>query len=217
MRCVLVPTIVLLLSALLAAQTVDGAEPSKCPTFSVTAPAGVPDLTKPIYYYLDISGELPEGAEIFWTTTDGQILSGQGTKKIGIYNVGSTEITVVAHIKGLHEDCQNEASEKAVWVIDYTTQQLDEIENNDLRLDKDAVKKAIKRRDEIPNSSLFFIQYYRFRTDAFRVQKLKRELSDYLTKELKLKDPFFKIETKQAHKAMMTIFLVPPGVEDPTP
>ncbi len=156
-------------------------------------------------------------AEIVWTTNDGQILTGQGTKKIGIYNVKSTDILVVIHVTGLPGDCPNEASEKAAWVIDYTSQQLDEIENTDLRVDKEAVKRAIKRRDEIPNSSLFFIQYYRSGTGEFRVRELKRELTNYLTKELKTKDPFFKFEMKQADKAMMKIYLVPVGAEDPIP
>lgn len=216
MKCISAIIFVLGFVAFAAAQTNSDEQPSLCPTLSITAPAGVPNPKAPYYYYLDIKGELPDKAEIVWTTSAGQILTGQGTKKIGIYNIDSYEITVSAEVKGLPMDCPKDAVDMTIWDLPEFVQ-IDEFSNDDLRLDKDAVKRAVEVAKEKPDDFLFFIQYYRNDTDAFRVRQLERELKDYLTKELKLKDPFFKFEMKQADKALMQILLVPPGANDPRP
>jgi hypothetical protein len=216
MKLNLAAVIILSMSVFAAAQTKSEPPPSECPSLSITAPAGVPNPNEPFYYYLDIKGELPKGAEIVWTTSAGQILTGQGTKKIGIYNIDSYEITVSAEVKGLQTDCPKDVVDMTIWDMP-AAQQIDEFSNDDLRLDKDAVKHAIEAAQENPDDFLFFVQYYRYDTDKFRVRQLERELNDYLTKELKIKDPFFKFVTKLSDKRLMKIFLVPPGVEDPVP
>lgn len=217
MKCLSAIAFVFAVAAFAAAQTKSEPSPSECPSISITAPAGVPNPNEPLYYFLDIKGELPEGAEIVWTTSSGQILTGQGTNKIGIYNAEDTELKVSVEISGLPKQCPNTASEQANWVIDLTSRQLVEIDNEGFRLDKDAVKSAIETAQENPDDFLFFIQYYRYDTDAFRLRQLEQELKEYLTKELKIKDPFFKFVTKQADKPLMKIYLVPPGAEDPNP
>jgi len=217
MKYISVIAFALVFTASVAAQIDNAPAASECPSISITAPAGVPVPNEPIYYYLDIKGDLPKDAEIVWKTSTGQILTGQGTKKIGIYNIDSHELTVSVEVKGVPTQCPNTASEQAIWVIDLTSQQLDEIDNDGLRLDKNAVKKAVETAKENPDSFLFFIQYYRYSTDAFRLQQLQQELKDYLTKELKIKEPFFKFVKKQADKPLMKIYLVPPSAEDPIP
>ncbi len=216
MRCISIVGFISLLSVLAAAQTDNARTPSDCPLLTITAPAGVPNPNEPFYYYLDIKGDLPEGAEIVWMTNTGQILTGQGTKKIGIYNIDSYELTVSAEVKGLQTACPKEVVDVTIWDMP-TAEQIDEFSNDNLRLDKDAVKKAVEAAQENPNSFLFFIQYYRYSTDEFRLRQLENEIKDYLTRELKVKDPFFKFVTKQSDKPLMKIFLVPPGAEDPIP
>lgn len=216
MRSIPAIALIFAFAAFAVAQT-DNAPASECPSISITAPAGVPNPNEPFYYYLDIRGDLPKDAEIVWTTSAGLILTGQGTKKIGIYNAEEPDLKVSVQIKGLPEQCPNTASEQANWVIDPTSQQIVEIENDGLRLDKDAVKRAVEIAETHPDDFLFYIQYYQYSTDAFRLRQLEQELKDYLTKELKIKDPFFKFVTKQADKPLLKIYLVPPGAEDPIP
>src|SRR5690606_21439608 len=214
--CISAIVLVFVLAAFAAAQTDNAPVASECPSISITAPAGVPNRNEPFYYYLDIKGDLPKEAEIVWTASAGQILTGQGTKKIGIYNIDSYEITVSAEIKGLPMDCPKDAVDMTIWDMPIA-EQIDEFSNDGLQLDKDAVKRAVEIAEKRPDDFLFYIQYYRYSTDSFRLRQLEQELKDYLTKELKIKDPFFKFVTKQPDKPLMKIFLVPPGAEDPIP
>lgn len=55
--------------------------PDRCPTFSVTGPAGIPIPGEPMIYEASVTGPVPTGVRYKWTVHGGVIADGQGTKK----------------------------------------------------------------------------------------------------------------------------------------
>lgn len=86
---------------------------ANCPQINVLGPAGTFSPGQPMRYTLSITGE-PAGRalEFVWTTTDGTIVRGQGTREVVVGGwTGERGVTVTVAIKGLPTDCPSLWSE----------------------------------------------------------------------------------------------------------
>ena len=93
--------------------------PAKCPTISVTGPAGVisrPDLVVFVANVEDANDSLT----YLWSISGGVIVAGQGTAKLEVRpnSYVAVQVTASIHITGLPSGCMNLATETAVSVCD---------------------------------------------------------------------------------------------------
>lgn len=92
------------------------AQGKDCPEISVTGPAGIPQPGDEMPYSVDV-GESGKANDLkyFWSTSSGEIVSGQGTTSVRINYPGFDTLTVTVRVTGLPEGCATTFSESASW------------------------------------------------------------------------------------------------------
>ena len=90
--------------------------PPECPTVSVYRPAGTRQPGEMVPFTVQINPkELFFELKYRWTTTDGDIVTGQGTQSIEIKWLQKSTITATVEVIGLPKECGATASETVHW------------------------------------------------------------------------------------------------------
>jgi len=86
----------------------------KCPSISVTGPAGIVDAGELAPYTVTVSNAEQYSLEYAWSISAGRIKEGQGTSSIKVIQP-TTTLTVTVEVKGLPEGCETSASETVIY------------------------------------------------------------------------------------------------------
>ena len=108
--------IILTLALLILASAITPAqEAANCPPISVTGPSAIPQPGEEIQFIVD-TGEAGKkyNLKYRWSTSIGEILSGQGTSSIKIKWPAGVSLTATVEIAGLPDGCRTTASETGI-------------------------------------------------------------------------------------------------------
>jgi hypothetical protein len=193
-----------------AAQTSD----STCPKLAVFGPSG---FVKPgeIGTYVARIDTLGRQYDLRykWTVTDGTIVSGQGTEKIGVRNPTGWTTTVTLEVGGLPVGCPNDVSETAVYDPPIESKKLSELSGSLTGANFSGVVDAMKGD---PNAHLYIIMSGSKRN---RVQSLDRKRKTILAKLVPSLGGSSRITfvLKTETDDQTVIWLVPQGATPPNP
>lgn len=186
-----------------------------CPTISVEGPAGIIEPGKVGTYSAKIGGNIPPNVRYKWTTSVGEISSGQGTTEIKVrFPDNPNSMTVSLEVEGLEPGCPNGGWETSVGdpprskIISAYGPLSMATERIKLKAAADVIRKE-------PNSQLFVIAY-----PARSQAKFKRRMAmikNYLRNTLKVGDQVTFIIGPQLKKETTKIYVVPPGANNPQP
>lgn len=190
-----------------------------CPTIRVTGPSSpVVDPGEPVEFSVEISKSIPS-MKIVWRVSTGEILEGQGTNKIKVYHQNRGEnLTATAEVLGLPKDCPNTASETAPPFCGVTPTLIDEFSVPPFGLDKKRLEFAATEQRKNPKNRLYIIEYFKSGTSQFAIREKMRQVTKFLTHDLKFEERSFTIVAEPDSEEPRTkVYLLPPGAEKPAP
>ena len=194
-------------------------EPAKdCPTIAVEGPFDVTSPAQPFVFTAKITGKVPKNVKYSWKASSGQILEGQGTKRIAIYNVdeGRNPIATLTVI-GLPKGCPNSVIEMAPFVDGPVPVLINEYSTTDPKYLEREIGPAVKEFRQNPDNLLYIIQYFTNETSEFAVRGRVRQISEFLENRFKLSENEFRIVTTDFKLEHTKIYRIPPGAELPAP
>ena len=203
----------------------EGCEPTpkvekkqECPSISISGPAGPPNRGEPWVFASVIKGTIPNGLDYRWSVPKGSIVEGQGKPVVKVASdpENRTSMTVILEVIGLPNGCPNIASESLI--ADYFEAILiDEFSAPRSRIEKERFRFAVTEQKNNPSNLLHIIEYFDKNASQFAIREKVRKLSEFLRKELKLNESFFRIVTEKGNKQLTKIYRIPPGATNPTP
>lgn len=190
-----------------------------CPTLSITGPAGVTVPGELMDMTAEVSGAPPNVA-YHWTLEDeGVIEGGQGTLRLRVRAPKKTSFNIVAtlEIKGLPPGCVNKISETAP----VSCRCLAILAEYYPALNR---REEIARLDAVVNQllndqKLYIIQYFPARASEAKRAKRVKWLTDFFTKTKQIPPEQLEIVSSELVEPEVhtKLYLVPPGVENPSP
>ena len=189
----------------------------KCPTITISGPAGITGSGEAITFAAGLKGEVPSNVVYRWSVSGGTIISGQGTLEIQV--LGSQQnpsnITATVEFIGLPESCPNTASETSATVICRLPILADEY--GKLLFAEEKVRLAAATETAKRDGLKIYILKY-FPKVSPKNDVIISKIKHYLTKDRKLPESSFFIILGPNNGIYNTkIYLVPPDAEPPTP
>lgn len=207
---------VLVLCGVIAAQV---EVQSNCPSISVTGPAGIVQPGE-IGRYTAHTSEKGQNLNFkyFWSTSAGEIVSGQGTKNIEVKFPSNSGITVTIEVTGLPKGCPATASEIAIWDPALSPVKLAQFRGpsftEDKRLSEDIAQAVKDYRD----NQLYIIVGYKQNTDEESVRTRERRVTEFVlnsTPEINYDRSRITVVRYAGSVDVIEIWRVPPGAENP--
>ena len=191
----------------------------KCPTISVTGPAGITQPGDPMTFSANIAGSVPRGVSYFWTVSEGEILEGQGTLnlKVKTPNRSSFNITATLEIGSLPDGCPNTVSETAPVTCSCSPILVDEFSASPYVIDKVRLDRFVEELRKNPSARGYIIEYFRHTTPESVVDKKVKEITEYLIRTKQLEKAEFDIVVSHFDENRTKFYAVPPGAEFPVP
>ena len=194
---------------------------TKCPTISVTGPAGVWLPGEEISFLVSVDGSLSEKLSYRWSVDKGKIVMGQGTKMIAVTTpIGSYQpIVATVEVKGIAAGCSKLASETATMVIDAfdpillgdVTSPTYRIPNTLLRI----IKRSMQNSYLNKYSQLYVALHIRNPLSVASVGRLQSDVIRQLATTGIDTSRFTIIPTLSRHQGL-TFWQVPPGRSNPS-
>jgi hypothetical protein len=192
-----------------------------CPTIDVQG-GGVWQPEEPMSFSAIVGGDA-KGLKIeyLWTVSGGKITEGQGAssikvEKIEIKGLGNINVTATVEVKGFPSNCANTASETAGIIIHYRNVLFDEFGKPREAEVSTRIENLFLRLAEEPGSQAYFINYGTEREIAGRETQLLRVIR--LSKlDLKRVTIINGGANYRSAGVFTRVWIVPPGVEPPTP
>lgn len=189
----------------------------ECPTISVTGPARTVEPGESMTFTANVSGGNQEITSFNWTVSQGTITSGQGTPTITVDTTGlsNTTITATVTIVGTDPECRctTEASETGVVAEERTFELIEEVgplSADDLRA---RIDNLFIRLQNDPTATGYIINYGPARqvTARERIIRSHIQLRRYDASRVVI------VNGGQEAEIRTRIYIVPQGVEPPTP
>lgn len=188
---------------------------TKCPTISVIGPSGISMPGETIYFRAAIDAEAGSFKAFRWTVSDGVIVSGRNTLKLGVRMPKRPPVIATILLEGLPKECSNSGSGRYDFVIDpgpILTHEFGSLTNSALRKRLDSLFAEL--RNELTSQG-YIILYgstreitacERLIVDNIRLRRFPR---DRIT--------IVKGGVLPGGKVLTKVYRVPPGAENPTP
>jgi hypothetical protein len=187
----------------------------KCPTISVTGPAGIAMPGTTVYFRAAIDGDSISYTRLRWTVSDGTILSGQNALTLGVRMPKLPPVTATILVAGLPKDCWNSASDRYDFAVDPGPILIDEfgwLANDAIRR---RLNKFVAELQENPNNQGYIILYGTNKELAARERPIINEI------RLLNVDPsritVVRGGTLESGKVYTKLYRVPPGADNPVP
>ena len=159
-------------------------EKTGCPVFAVDGPSSAVGYNKPIIFRLNIDRKLNSSEKLFWTTSAGKILSGQGTESIAVENVSETGRNTIAvvEITGLPKNCPKTA--QFFLHYDYpeipTSIKVDKFGVVTAKVLSDKINNLSQKLKEDPSATASIIKYFEKYTNKLDVYLNLQLILNYL-------------------------------------
>jgi hypothetical protein len=92
--------------------------PASCPSVSVIGPAGISLPGETIYFHAAIDPNRGSYKRLHWTVSDGTIISGQNTLRLGVRMPKRPPVTATILVEGLPKECPDSALDRYDFAID---------------------------------------------------------------------------------------------------
>jgi hypothetical protein len=194
---------------------------TKCPTISVTGPAGVWSPGEEISFSVNLEGVSSAKLMYLWSVNKGRIAKGQGTKTIAVTTPkGSYQpIEATVEVSGIAAGCPKLASETATMVIDAfdpillgdVTSPTYRIPNTLLRI----IKRSMQNSYLNKYSQLYVALHIRNPLSVASVGRLQSDVIRQLATTGIDTSRFTIIPTLSRHQGL-TFWQVPPGRSNPS-
>jgi len=188
--------------------------PEKCPSVSVTGPAGIVNVGELATYTVTVSNVEQYSLDYFWSTTAGRIKDGQGTNSIKVIQPNA-DLTVTVDIRGLPDGCPTSASEMQACGL----RAPDPIKFYELQPNKifggAAAKQVAAEMLENPNNQLYILAGDVGRKNSLAFQQKQRTIIDLLSARGVTPDRIT-MAPVYSDVELFQFWRVPPGANNPT-
>ena len=128
---------------------------------------------------------------------------------------GSLAATV--EISGLPDHCPTSASASGGFTIDPGPELLSQYSIPVGSIHTRNLKAATRKRRDHPNNQIYIVEYFPAGVSEKAMRRKKSRIMAYMVDFLKVYGPSVTIVTFEADRLLTKIYLIPPGVSDPTP
>lgn len=187
-----------------------------CPAISVTGPAGIVQPGEEASFIADTDEASKKyDLKYQWSTSIGEIVSGQGTSSIRVKWPGGDTLTATVEIKGLPDGCPVTASESVVWCAPPVPVLVDEFG----KVSKNDIDERFRRfYAELSNNSGsqgYIINYGTDKEIAARERVIVNSISFRNCDRSRL--TLVRGGMHESGKVYTKFWRVPPGADNPTP
>ena len=183
------------------------AQEGKCPTLSISGPAGIPKPGEGMGFKAGVKGF--DGTPGYsWTASGGEIVEGQGTGSIKVTFDEYKSVTVTLRVTGFPEGCPNSASEMVAILRTPVASILKEESGPALKSIGDAVA-ALK--DNLDSMIWVVIEV----EDKDSIEPMKARTRDLWKGLSEYEKPRIRFVVRSSHRDHTTFYLVPPGATPP--
>lgn len=192
---------------------------SSCPTVDVSG-GGIPLPGEPMTFTVNVENYDSSKLSFKWTTSNGDIIEGQGTQSIKVsegYNDENTTVTV--EIEGLPEGCSKTDSETASPICYRPPTLFDEFSIPVSRIEKTRLDNLLNELGNNPNAKAFIIEYFKPNTPKKIIAQKIQKITDYFVNIKRLEKEKFTILTADSEyeQNRTKFWIVPPGARVPEP
>lgn len=201
------PSLGILIVLLLAVGGVCAQE-TKCPTLTVSGPAGIPKKEEGMVFKAYVKGR-DTAPSFSWTASGGEIVEGQGTDSIRVMFDEFRRVTATVRVSGFPEGCPNTASEMAA-ITSHAPATIIKEESGHASIGKDLVGDAMKNN---PGALIWVV--IEAKNEA-SIDPLKSRTIDIWKGFSDVERSSIHFVIKTTKRDHTTIYLVPPGATPPT-
>jgi hypothetical protein len=196
----------------IVAQDSDG---SACPKITLTVPGGITAPGEEATFLAEILGTVPTNVKYIWTSTNGKVVSGQGTPliKIRIAKTFRGQMLATVSVLGLPVNCSSRVSEEYGYAIDPGPSRLDEYGSISLKAEMAKLKRAAAKKQPYDQLCLIIYPSETEKETEVRVQRLKV----YVAIVLRLERQLTVVVGPNSPNGKAILYIVPPGVNNPQP
>lgn len=195
--------------------------PAQCPVVDILPPARIvqPGEIGRFSFQIDEKGKKFD-LQYHWTTSEGQIVSGQGTNEIAVRWPKSGCLTVTVDLKGLPRDCAANVSTSSCWHEPLKAEKIAQITGPPFARNRQLSEKVRQAVKDYPNNQIYVI--YRHRAslpERSFAQKDKQVLNFVFQAAPELKGDRDRITLVRVagDQDSVEIWRIPPGADNPTP
>jgi hypothetical protein len=186
----------------------------KCPTISVTAPAGISVPGEIIYFNATISASPDSYTNLTWSVSDGEIITGQNTPTLGVRMPKMPPVRAKVNIRGLAKDCPDSASEVYDFAVDPGPENLGEVPIAALTIKRLLLNKIKKAMAAHPNAQLFIAVQFSKGASEKSMEAQRRRITAILTSE-KFEAARITLVTAANGNRRVEFWLIRPGADNP--
>jgi len=185
---------------------------SECPTINIIGPVGITPAGELARYEVAIGTNGKSYELVYtWKVTSGRIVSGQGTPKLEVSDVGLSQ-TVTVKIAGLPKGCSSEFSDTSI--IDLVPvpppEKLDQFVWSTNSLSRERFKRIADASNNNPSSQLFIFTPRDPKIRSSIADKLYAAIPEHYVE----RDRMTFVDTS-SQNTLIQIWLVPPGATPP--
>lgn len=192
---------------------------SSCPNIDITG-GGVVDPGEPMTFTVNVENYDSSKLSFKWTTSNGDIIEGQGTQSIKV-SVGDNDVntTVTVEIEGLPSGCANIDSETASPICYRQPTLFDEFSIPASRIEKARLDNLISELGNNPNAQAFIVEYFKPNTPKKVIAQKIQKITDYFVNIKRLEKERFTIlaADSEDEQNRTKFWIVPPGAKSPQP
>jgi hypothetical protein len=193
--------------------------PAECPTIYVTGPAGIPRPGDKVPFRVDV-GEKGKDYDLKykWTTSSGEIVSGQGTPSIEVkFEKEGMGLTATAEVMGLPNDCGAMASEFIQWEAPIEPVRVGVIYSSEKGLSENKLKEFSDELEANPNNQGYIFIGSKPGAKSSELEAREKKLIEVLEKLMgRSYDRSRLTLVRQGGKAdLIELWRIPPGADNP--
>ena len=195
---------------------------SNCPTFSLTGPSAVPQKGETITFSVQVDEKAKNSnLEYVWSTSQGKIIEGQGTKVITVEWDLNPDMTATVEIKGLPEGCENSDSETVFVCSTPSSIMFDESEISSNQPGSEKLDTLISELKNNSDETAYFIIYPHKKDSPDEIKNKENYIRNYLLSNKIEADRLVFVtadnDEYESDDSVLRIWRVPAGATPPTP
>lgn len=189
--------------------------PTNCPVISVTGPAGIVLTGERAKYIVTIDAIETQELDLqyVWTTSAGEIISGQGTTSIEVRQPDQG-LTAMVEIKGLRAGCPNTASEHTSREGFLIPVKIGQFAGANFNGDKIDLNEIVNAMNDNPNNQLYVHFAYEKEPAPETALRRERQALDYLAATIGGRERITAIRLFGGVD-LVQFWRVPPGASNP--
>jgi hypothetical protein len=193
---------------------------SSCPGIDVTGGDEIVQSREPQTFTVKIEKFDLTKLSFKWTTSNGDIIEGQGTQSIKVSEGDNGKnTTVTVEIEGLPAGCPNSDSETGATICYGRPILFDEFSILPSRIEKSKLDNLVEEVGERPDSRIYIVEYFKRGTQQKVIDRKIQKITDYLVYEKLIAKDRFTILTADSEwgQHRTKFWIVPPGTSVPQP